>query len=108
MDLRIVADGQRYKFPEKLTLGELQELAKDFALTDPSQIDVENILHLSGLLYVAMRRDNPTVPASLVRRMLDGVTSLDFEDLDPTPTEAVADPTPAADAATVAPAPIEA
>ena len=105
MDLRIVADGTRYKFPDKLTLGELNTLAKDFGVTDPSTLDVGNILHVSGMLYIAMRRDNPTIAPTMIHRMLDAVTTLDFEDMDPAPEEpATADPTLAANAATVAPA----
>src|SRR5690349_7590562 len=51
---------REYPMPTKLKLGELRVLKREFDLADISRLNKRDPEHLMGLLYIAMRRADPT------------------------------------------------
>jgi len=96
--LKIKADGVEYPFPGELEMGELRLLKRHFDLPRPSDIDMKNIDHVAGLLFIAKRRVNSRLPDEAIIEQVDAVKRVEFVE-EPGDEPAEQRPTEAADAA---------
>lgn len=86
------ADGPQFKIghrtypmPQKFSLGELRILKREFDLKDVAKIDKRDPDHIAGLLYIAMRRKDPTLT-------VDELDALDIERIEVVGVEEDAEP----------------
>lgn len=93
-----VAD-KTYELP-RLTLGDAMVLRKHFALTDMSEFNPADPMHLAGCLFLCIRREHPKATHEVLMAELEAIDIADFK-----PAEDEPDPTPAAEDAAAEDAP---
>jgi hypothetical protein len=73
----IKADGVEYDFAIEPTLGELRLLKRHFDLAKPGDFDPEDIDHVAGLLFLAMRRTYPSESAEQIVARVDATKKIE-------------------------------
>jgi hypothetical protein len=77
MSTTIKADGVAYDFAIEPTLGELRLLKRHFDLAKPGDFDPEDIDHVAGLLFLAMRRAYPSESAEQIVARVDATKKIE-------------------------------
>jgi len=85
--------GKAYELP-KLTLGEARILKRDFGLDDLEYFNPTDPDHLTGLLYLCLKREKPDASHALLLAEVESLDVEEFEQSDPE-TKAAPDPQPA-------------
>ena len=97
--MKIKADGVEYPFPDDLDMGEYRLLKRHFDLARPSDIDLKNVDHVAGLIFIAKRRANTRLPVEALIDQVDAVKRIEFVEEPGDDPDAEQRPTEAADAA---------
>lgn len=80
---KIKADGREYEIPT-LNAGELRILKRDFGMAKVTQLDPDDPDHLVGLVYLSIRRVQPSITVEQVETF-ESIEFLDDEPAEDTP-----------------------
>lgn len=96
--MKIKADGVEYDLPTAMTLGELRTLKRHFDLARPAEMDMQNIDHLCGVLFIAKKRVSPNMDDDALIKWVDAVAKMDLVQEDSDVPEPAEDPSDADEA----------